>query len=216
MVGMVRGKGYRKRPYEKIEQWMNNEISFPSVPRCRLVKSPIILEAFIKGFQVHKIYVDGGSSLEVMYEHCFRNLGPKTRAKLRESKVSLVGFSWEVNYPLGVIDLSVTMRELDMIRTVTMEFVVVKCHSPYNVILGQTGIRSLGAVASTIHSMIKFPTANVIATVITKRETLQECRRIKEVQGSAPEGRVTHPRIRSFKPKDAPEEGGREFKKNSF
>ncbi|GJZ36490.1 hypothetical protein Tco_0582681 [Tanacetum coccineum] len=32
-MGMVRGKGYRKRPYEKIKQWMDNEISFPSVPR---------------------------------------------------------------------------------------------------------------------------------------------------------------------------------------
>ncbi|GJT54388.1 hypothetical protein Tco_0989442 [Tanacetum coccineum] len=121
MVGMVRGKGYRKRPYEKIEQWMNNEISFPSVPRCRLVKSPIILEAFIKGFHVHKIYVDGGSSLEVMYEHCFRNLGPKTRAKLRESKVSLVGFSWEVNYPLGMAEQdipppTITAMKIPIIR----------------------------------------------------------------------------------------------------
>ncbi|GKE48199.1 hypothetical protein Tco_1479457 [Tanacetum coccineum] len=32
-IGMVGGRGYRKRPYEKIEQWMDNEISFPSVPR---------------------------------------------------------------------------------------------------------------------------------------------------------------------------------------
>ncbi|GJR80781.1 hypothetical protein Tco_0151566 [Tanacetum coccineum] len=69
MVGMVRGKGHRKRPYKKIEQWMDNEILFPSVPRCR-------------------------------------NLGPDTRAKLRESRVPLVGSSGEVNYPLGIIDLS--------------------------------------------------------------------------------------------------------------
>ncbi|GJT70840.1 hypothetical protein Tco_1030126 [Tanacetum coccineum] len=48
-----------------------------------------------------------------MYEHCFRNLGPDTRAKLRESRVPLVGFSSEVKYPLGIIDLSVTMGELD-------------------------------------------------------------------------------------------------------
>nr|GEY25496.1 reverse transcriptase domain-containing protein [Tanacetum cinerariifolium] len=57
-VGMVRGKGYRKRPHEKIEQWMDNEISFPSIP----------------------------SSSEAMYEYCIRNLGPYTRAKLRQLK----------------------------------------------------------------------------------------------------------------------------------
>nr|GEW79782.1 hypothetical protein [Tanacetum cinerariifolium] len=84
---------------------------------------------------------------------------------MRESRVTLVGFSGEVNYPLGVIDLSVTMEELDKLRMVIMEFVVVKCHSPYNVILGRTRMRSLGAMASSIHSMIKFPTANGIATM---------------------------------------------------
>ncbi|GJY94158.1 hypothetical protein Tco_0510519 [Tanacetum coccineum] len=144
-VGMVRGKGYRKRPYEKIKQWMDSEISFPSVPRYRLVDSPIILEAYIEGFQVQRIYVDGGSSSEVMYEHCFRNLGPDTRAKLRESRVPLLRFSGKVNYPLGIIDLSVTMEELDRVRTVLMEFAVVKCHSPNNVILGRSGMRNLGA-----------------------------------------------------------------------
>nr|GEZ62749.1 reverse transcriptase domain-containing protein [Tanacetum cinerariifolium]GFB02353.1 reverse transcriptase domain-containing protein [Tanacetum cinerariifolium] len=92
MVEMIRGMRYRKRSYEKIEQWMHNEISFPSVPRCQLVDSPIVLEVYIEGFQVRRIYVDGGSSSEVMYEHCFRNLGPDIRAKLRESRVPLVGF----------------------------------------------------------------------------------------------------------------------------
>nr|GEW12177.1 hypothetical protein [Tanacetum cinerariifolium] len=50
-VGMVRGKTNRKRPYEQVEQWMNNNISFPSILGCQLVDSPIILEALIEGFQ---------------------------------------------------------------------------------------------------------------------------------------------------------------------
>ncbi|GKD83494.1 reverse transcriptase domain-containing protein, partial [Tanacetum coccineum] len=91
---------------------IDNEISFPSVPRCRLVDSPIILEALIEGFLVRRIYVDGGSSSKVMYEHCFRNLGTETKAKLRESRVPLVGFTREVNYPMGVIDLNDKNDEL--------------------------------------------------------------------------------------------------------
>ncbi|GJZ03088.1 hypothetical protein Tco_0521049 [Tanacetum coccineum] len=54
-----------------------------------LVDFPIILEAHIEGYQVRRIYVDRGSSSEVMYEHYFRNLGPDTKAKLRESRVPL-------------------------------------------------------------------------------------------------------------------------------
>ncbi|GJW16331.1 reverse transcriptase domain-containing protein [Tanacetum coccineum] len=76
-----------------------------------------------------------------------------------------------------------------------MEFAIVKSHSPYNVILGRTGLRSLGVVASTIHSMIKFPTANGIATMTTKREILQECQRMEEARGPAMKGRITIPRI---------------------
>ncbi|GKB68457.1 hypothetical protein Tco_0929869 [Tanacetum coccineum] len=160
---MIRGNTSKKRPRKQSEPWLDNEISFPSMPGCQLVDSPIILEALIEGFLVRRIYVDGGSSSEVMYEHYFRNLGAETRVKLKESRTPLVGFSAN--------------------------------HSPYNVILGRTGLRSLGAIASTIHSMIKFPTANGIATVTTKKETLHECRRMEEAQGPALEGRITFSRI---------------------
>ncbi|GJV41772.1 hypothetical protein Tco_1420212 [Tanacetum coccineum] len=138
-----------------------------------------------------------------MYEHCFRNLGPDTRAKLRESRVPLVGFSGEVNYPLGIINLSVTMGELDRVRTVIMEFAVVKCHPPITLYWVR-----LGVVAFTTRSMIKFPTTNGIATMVINIETLWECRRIEEAQGATPEGRVTHPRIRAPKPEDVSEKEG--------
>nr|GEX75482.1 reverse transcriptase domain-containing protein [Tanacetum cinerariifolium] len=59
---------------------------------------------------------------------------------------------------------------------------VVKSPSLYNALLGRTGMRSLGAVASTIHSMIKFLTSNGVATIATIRKTLREWRQIKEAQ----------------------------------
>ncbi|GJT10946.1 reverse transcriptase domain-containing protein [Tanacetum coccineum] len=122
--GMIRGNTSRKRPREQSKQWLDNEISFASTPGCQLVDSPIILEALIEGFLVRRIYVDGGSSSEVIYEHCFRNLRSETRAKLKETRTPLVGFSGE-------------------------------------------------------------------------RETLHECRRMKEAQGPAIEGRITLPRIQA-------------------
>ncbi|GKG33585.1 hypothetical protein Tco_0433744, partial [Tanacetum coccineum] len=69
---MVRSRGHRKRPNEKIEQWMDNQISFLSIPRYRLVDSSIVLEAYIEGFP-----------------------GTVTNEKLRESRKPLVGFSGE-------------------------------------------------------------------------------------------------------------------------
>ncbi|GJV38807.1 hypothetical protein Tco_1417247 [Tanacetum coccineum] len=167
IVRMIRGNTNMKRLREKLEPWTDNEISFPSMPGCQLVDSPIILEALIEGFL------------------------------LKESRTPLVGFSGEVSYSIGTITLSVTMGEPKRLHTILMEFAVVKSHSPYNVILGRTGLRNLGVVASTIYSMIKFPTANGIATMTTNRETLQECQRIEEARGPAREGRITFPQTQA-------------------
>lgn len=72
VINMVRSYGYQKRPYKRLEYWMDNEIVFLYVPRYRLVDSPTVVEALIEGFRVQIIYVDGGSSTEIMYKHCFR------------------------------------------------------------------------------------------------------------------------------------------------
>ncbi|GJS48886.1 hypothetical protein Tco_0599007 [Tanacetum coccineum] len=76
--------------------------------------------------------------------------------------------------PPGVIDLLVTMGREGRSKTMLMEFAIVKCHSPYNIIIGRNGMRSLGAVGSTIHSMIKFPTNQGVVTMETSREALRE------------------------------------------
>nr|GFA17278.1 reverse transcriptase domain-containing protein [Tanacetum cinerariifolium] len=76
-----------------------------------------------------------------------------------------------------------------------MKFAVVKSPSSYNALLGRTRMRSLGAIAFTIHSMIKFPTSNRIATIAATRENLRECRQIKEAQALSRHARVTDPSL---------------------
>nr|GEV43955.1 reverse transcriptase domain-containing protein [Tanacetum cinerariifolium] len=73
----------------------------------------------------------------------------------------------EINDPLGLIDLRVTIGEPRRNKTILLEFAIVKCRSPYNIILGRTRMRSLRAVGSTIHLMIKFPMPNGVTTMKT-------------------------------------------------
>ncbi|GJW58974.1 hypothetical protein Tco_0105705 [Tanacetum coccineum] len=87
-----------------------------------LMNFPVVVEAMIEGFRVRRTHVDGGSSSEVMYEHCFRNLSYRMRSRLRESRIPLVGFSGEVSYLMRVIDLEVTIGERGRTGTVKMEF----------------------------------------------------------------------------------------------
>ncbi|GKC94132.1 hypothetical protein Tco_1159574 [Tanacetum coccineum] len=50
-------------------------------------------------------------------------------------------------------------------KTIAVEFMVVQALSPYNAILGRPGMKKLGAIASTLHALIKFPIQSGIATV---------------------------------------------------
>ncbi|GKA88821.1 reverse transcriptase domain-containing protein [Tanacetum coccineum] len=75
-----------EEPYERVEHWMDNAIAFSSVARYQLMNCPVVVDAMIEGFKVRRIYVDGGSSTEIMYEHCFRNISYRTRSRLSESQ----------------------------------------------------------------------------------------------------------------------------------
>ncbi|GJY72883.1 hypothetical protein Tco_0477314 [Tanacetum coccineum] len=101
-----------------------------------------------------------GKLTNLVKEHFERSFGAHTRSKLRKSSAPLVGFFKEIYHPLGLMDLQVTMGESSRSKTTLLEFAIVKCRSHYTVILGRMGIRSLGAVGSTIHSIVKFLTVN--------------------------------------------------------
>ncbi|GJW52973.1 reverse transcriptase domain-containing protein [Tanacetum coccineum] len=58
--------------------------------------------------------------------------------------------------------------------------------------------------------MIKFPTANGIATMTTKRETLQEYRRMEEARGPSREGRITFSRIQACDSEETTNKGREE------
>ncbi|GKE64372.1 reverse transcriptase domain-containing protein, partial [Tanacetum coccineum] len=124
-------------------------------------------KAEVAGYLVRRIYVDGGASVEVMFEHCFENLSPAIKARLKETQTDLVGFAGEATKPLGKIELEVCFGSEGLCRRTTMKFTVIRAPSPYNVILGRTGLRALRAIPSTIHSMMKFPTPRGIATLVT-------------------------------------------------
>ncbi|GJU14017.1 hypothetical protein Tco_1136413 [Tanacetum coccineum] len=128
---------------------------------------PLIIEAIMEGYLVCIIYADQRASVEVMFEHCFKNLSPKIRSQLRSTQTDLVGFAGDVVKPLGKLELEVVFKDGGLFRRVMMSFTIIRAPSPYNVILGRTGLQTLQAVSSTIHSMVKFPTPWGIATLGT-------------------------------------------------
>ncbi|GJR26639.1 hypothetical protein Tco_1102871 [Tanacetum coccineum] len=66
VINMVGLGGNRKRSYKTEKPRVTEEITFPPIPWNSLTDAPIILEGTIEGFWVQRIYVDGGSSSEIM------------------------------------------------------------------------------------------------------------------------------------------------------
>ncbi|GJV50427.1 hypothetical protein Tco_1440639 [Tanacetum coccineum] len=71
---------------------MSVPITFPPIWSKDISDEPIIIEADVEGYLVHRVYADQGASLEVMFEHCFENLSPAIKSRLKSTQTDLVGF----------------------------------------------------------------------------------------------------------------------------
>nr|GEZ67206.1 reverse transcriptase domain-containing protein [Tanacetum cinerariifolium] len=141
------------------------EIAFPQLTVSNGTEGPLVIEAKIGGHVIHRMYIDGGSSMEILYEHCFNRLRPEIKSQMVPATTSLTGFSGEAIWPLGQLRLLVTIGDATHSTKAWMNFMVVKSMSPYNGIIGRPGLRAIQAVPSTVHGMLKFPVEEGIATI---------------------------------------------------
>ncbi|GJT59196.1 reverse transcriptase domain-containing protein [Tanacetum coccineum] len=151
------------------------EISFPPLGNDEGAEGPLIIEAEVGGHQVHRMYIDGGSSFEILYEHCFNRLRPEIRNQMVPATTSLVGFSGEIKWPLGQITLLVKVGDDEHSTSAWMDFMVVRSTSPFNGIIGRPGLRKMKAVPSTTYEMIKFPVMGGILTLRSSKIIPIEC-----------------------------------------
>ncbi|GJT33746.1 reverse transcriptase domain-containing protein [Tanacetum coccineum] len=147
----------------------NSKISFLPLGEDEGTEGPMIIEAEIGGHCVHHMYVDGRSALEILYEHCFSRLRPEIKRQLIPATTPLIGFSGEIIWPIGQIQLLVTIGDEEHSALALMNFVVVGSPSPYNGIIGRPRVRKLQAVPLTVHGMLKIPVDGGIITLKSSR-----------------------------------------------
>ncbi|XP_072061946.1 uncharacterized protein [Arachis hypogaea] len=95
---------------------------------------------------------------------------------LQPSTGDLVGFSGERVPVMGSVWLQTTLGEFSSSKTLDIQYLVVDCFSPYNLILGQPFLNKFGAILSTIHLCVKFPLQdNTIATIHSDAREAREC-----------------------------------------
>ncbi|GJS22442.1 reverse transcriptase domain-containing protein [Tanacetum coccineum] len=164
----------------------NLEISFPSLGDEEREEGALIIEAEIGGHQVHRMCVDGQSSFEILYEHCFNRLRPEIRNQMIPATTSLVGFNGEIKWPLGQITLLVKIEDDKHSTSAWMDFMVVRSTSPYNGIIGRPWLRKIHTVPSTTHGIIKFPVTGGILTLRSSKIIPIECAMVSGQEDQPP------------------------------
>ncbi|XP_028062042.1 uncharacterized protein LOC114265419 [Camellia sinensis] len=114
----------------------------------------LVVTLRVRDFDVKRILIDQGSSVEIMYYDTFKQL------KLRDIDLApatspLVGFNSQPEWTMGKIILLV--KAGSVVKQV--EFWVLKVLSTYNLILGKGWLHAMQAVALTYHQVMRFPSA---------------------------------------------------------
>lgn len=117
---------------------------------------------------IHRVYVDIGSSTDIIYEDYFRLFPDRWKEGLKNVMGQLTRFMGHNLWPLVTIDLPFTPVSHYKARRKTMliDFVVIWYQTEHNIILEWTTLFRFGAIQSTIHGIVKFNTTEGPGTIL--------------------------------------------------
>ncbi|KAM2545262.1 hypothetical protein TB1_016841 [Malus domestica] len=165
----IRGGKYQKPNWDPI-------CFYPKEEKCIIYphNDPLIVEAHIANFEVRRILVDTGASVNIMFAEAFRALNVAEHL-LDRSISPLISFSGDIVQPIRSIHLPFTIGTCPYTATITTNFLVVDCPTAYNVIFGHTGINDLKAMISTHMLLMKFPTPYGNGYIIVDQLSARSC-----------------------------------------
>ena len=121
----------------------------------------LVVTLMIRGYDVKRVLVDQGSAVEVMYPDLYKGLKLKPE-DLTAYDSPLVSFEGKTVTPKGMISLSI-QTDSDVVEA---DFIVVNAYSPYTAIVARSWLHALGAVSSTLHQKVKYPSEGRVKEVI--------------------------------------------------
>ncbi|XP_025611373.1 uncharacterized protein [Arachis hypogaea] len=137
--------------------------------------NPVVILVQMGEITIKKVILDPGSSADVLFYSTLKKMQLSDKS-LQPSNGELVGF-FEERVPIsGYVWLRTTLGEFLNAKTLDIQFLVVDCISPYNVILGRPSLNSFGAIVSRIHLCVKFSVQdNILATVQANHKEARQC-----------------------------------------
>ena len=117
-----------------------------------------------------RVMVDQDSTVEIMYPNLYRGLNFRAE-DLTPYSSPLVSFKGKVIIPNGQIKLPVQTSS----ETVEVDFIIVDVYSPYTTIVARPWFHTLGAVSSTMHLKVKYPSEGQIEKILADQAMARQC-----------------------------------------
>ena len=124
----------------------------------------------IGGYDVKRVMVDQGSAVEIMYHDFFKGLNLRIE-DLTPYNSPLISFEGKIIIPQGQIRLPVQFG----LETVEVDFIVVDAYSPYTAIVARPWLHTLGAVSSTLHQKVKYPSRGKLEEILGNQTMARQC-----------------------------------------
>ena len=114
--------------------------------------------------------MDQGSAAGIMYPDLYKGLGLRAE-DLTPYSSPLMSFEGKVIVPKGQIRSPVQTGS----KTVEVDFIMVDAYSPYTAIVARPWLHTLGAVSSTLHQKIKYPSGGQIEEILGDQTMARQC-----------------------------------------
>ena len=121
----------------------------------------LVITLRIWGYDVKKVMVDQGRTVEIMYPDLYRGLSLRAE-DLTPYSSPLVSIEGKIIIPKGQIRLPVSSGS----ETVEVDFIVVDAYSLYTAIVARPWFHTLEAVSSTLHQKVKYPSEGRIEEIL--------------------------------------------------
>ncbi|XP_073309956.1 uncharacterized protein [Primulina huaijiensis] len=149
----------------------------------------LVIRAMIANYEVARIFVDSGSSVNVLFKEAMdqMDLGDYT---VEPISTALFGFTGHAILPLGVVNLPLSLGSGDTRKTMIINFVI----------LERPAMAAFMAIASALHQKIKFPVGEAVGDVRGDQKISQKCY-VEEVRVEQKSAKIEHtsrPESRGF------------------
>nr|GEU73715.1 reverse transcriptase domain-containing protein [Tanacetum cinerariifolium] len=83
-------QSWQRKTRQKVSQKFSrgSEISFPTFTADNTVVEPLTIKINAGGHDIHRMYIDGGASADILYKHCFQRLRPEVKSQLNPATTS--------------------------------------------------------------------------------------------------------------------------------